>query len=149
MLHPLNSIEITNYFNYEPRFNGVFSRNNLPTIKDGAYVINLDDKNSKGTHWGSLFIDRNAMVYFESFGIECIPQEVWNKIRDEPITHNIFRIKVNESIICGSYCIAFIEYMLAGKALLDYTNLFSPNDYKKNDKIIYMYFKDKYVKFRI
>ena len=149
MLHPLNSIEITNYFNYEPRFIGVFSRNNLPTIKDGAYVINLDDKNSKGTHWGSLFIDRNATVYFDSFGIEYIPQEVWNKIRDKLITHNIFRIKVNESIICGSYCIAFIEYMLAGKALLDYTNLFSPNDYKKNDKIIYMYFKDKYVKFRI
>ena len=149
MLHPLNSIEITNYFNYEPRFSGVFSRNNLPTIKDGAYVINLDDKNSKGTHWGSLFIDRNATVYFDSFGIEYIPQEVWNKIRDKLITHNIFRIKVNESIICGSYCIAFIEYMLAGKALLDYTNLFSPNDYKKNDKIIYMYFKDKYVKFRI
>ena len=149
MLHPLNSIEITNYFNYEPRFSGVFSRNNLPTIKDGAYVINLDDKNSKGTHWGSLFINRNATVYFDSFGIEYIPQEVWNKIRDKLITHNIFRIKVNESIICGSYCIAFIEYMLAGKALLDYTNLFSPNDYKKNDKIIYMYFKDKYVKFRI
>ena len=76
MLHPLNSIEITNYFNYEPRFSGVFSRNNLPTIKDGAYVINLDDKNSKGTHWGSLFIDRNATVYFDSFGIEYIPQEV-------------------------------------------------------------------------
>ena len=41
-----------------------FSRNNLPKIKDGAYVINLDDKNSKRTHWFSLFIDRNAAVYF-------------------------------------------------------------------------------------
>ena len=46
--------------------------------------------------------------------------------------------------MCGFYCIAFIEYMLAGKTLLDYTNLFSPNDYKKNDKIIYNYFKNKY-----
>ena len=46
--------------------------------------------------------------------------------------------------MCGFYCIAFIEYMLAGKTLLDYTNLFSPNDYKRNDKIIYKYFKDKY-----
>ena len=46
--------------------------------------------------------------------------------------------------MCGFYCIAFIEYMVAGKSLLDYTNLFSPNDYKKNDKIIYKYFKDKY-----
>ena len=46
--------------------------------------------------------------------------------------------------MCGFYCIAFIEYMLAGKTLLDYTNLFSPNDYKKNDKIIYKYFKNRY-----
>ena len=46
--------------------------------------------------------------------------------------------------MCGFYCIAFIEHMQAGKTLLDYTNLFFPNDYKKNDNIIYKYFKDKY-----
>ena len=45
--------------------------------------------------------------------------------------------------MCGLYCITFIEYMLTGKTLLDDTNLFSPNDYKKNDKTIYKYFKDK------
>ena len=50
-LHPLNNIEITNYFKYEFRFNDVFSRNNLPKIKDRVYDINLDDKNSKGTNW--------------------------------------------------------------------------------------------------
>ena len=49
-----------------------------------------------------------------------------------------------ESIMHGFYYIGFIEYMFAGKSLLDYTNLFSPNDYKKNDKIIYKYFKDEY-----
>ena len=108
------------------------------------YVINLDDKNSKGTHWVSLFIDRNVTIYFDSFGIEYIPLEVLNKIKDKSITPNIFRIQDNESIMCGFYFIAFIEYMLARKTLLDYTNLFSPNDYKKNDKIIYNYFKDKY-----
>ena len=69
-LHPLNNIEITNYFNDESRFNGVFSRNNLPRIKDGAYVISLDDKNSKGTHWVSLFIDKKLTIYFDSFVIE-------------------------------------------------------------------------------
>ena len=53
-----------------------FSRSNLPRIKDGAYVINLDDKYSKGRRWVSLFIDRNLAVYFDSFGIEYIPQEV-------------------------------------------------------------------------
>ena len=71
------------------------------------------------------------------------PQKVLNKIKDKWITHNIFRIQDNESIMCGFYFIAFIEYMLTGKNLLDYTNLFSPNDYKKNEKIIYKYFKDK------
>ena len=80
-------------------------------------------KKSKGTHSVSLFIDRNTSVYFDSFGIEYIPQEVLNKIKDKSITHNIFRIQGNEFIMCGFYCIVFIEYMLAGKILLDYTLL--------------------------
>ena len=91
-LHPLNNIKITNYFNNEPVFNGVFSRNSLPRT-DRAYVINFDDKNSKGTHWDSLFIHKNVTIYFDSFGIEYIPQEVLNKIRDKSITHSIFRIQ--------------------------------------------------------
>ena len=96
-------------------------------------------QNSKGTHWVSLFFNKNTAVYFDSFGTEYISQEVLNKIRDKSITHNIFRIQDNESIMCQLYCIAFIEYMLAGKTLLNYTNAFSPNDYEKNDKIIYKY----------
>ena len=150
-------MEITNYFKYEPRFNDVFSRNNLPRIKDGAYVINLNVKelvkeNSKGTHWVSLFIDKNSAVYFDSFGIKYIFQEVLNKIKDKSITHNIFGIQDNEFIMCEFYCIAFIKYTPAEKNVLDYTIFFSPNDYKKNDKIIYKYFKDKYdrrSKFRV
>ena len=67
---------------------GVFSRdkdgeqmNKLPRTNDGEYVINLDDKKGKGTHWFSLFIDKNEIVYFDSFGIEYIPQEVLSKIK--------------------------------------------------------------------
>ena len=48
--------------------------------------------------------------------------------------------------MCGFNCIAFIEYMLAGKTLLDYTNLLSPNAYKKNGEMIYKYFQDKYIR---
>ena len=61
-------------------------------------MINLDDKQSKGTHWVSLFIDKNTALYFDSFGIEYIPQEVLNKIRDKFITHNIFRTQDNDLI---------------------------------------------------
>ena len=117
-------------FQWWTKFNGVFSENNHLRIKDGAYTINLDYKQSKGTHWVSLFIERNATVYCDSFGIEYIPQEVSSKIKDKSITHNIFRIQSDDSIMCGYYCIAFIEYLIAGKSLIDYTNLFSPNDYK-------------------
>ena len=87
-----------------------------------------NDKKSKRTHWVSLFIDRNTDSYVDSFGIECISQKVLNKIKDKSITHNIFRIQDNESIMCGLYCITFIEYKLPEKNLLDYTNLFSPDD---------------------
>ena len=83
----------------------------------------------------SLYIDRSLVVYFDSFGIQDILQEVLNKIKNKSITQRIFRIQDNESIMCGFYCTAFIEYMLAGKTLLDYTNLLSPNGYKKNDNI--------------
>ena len=98
------------------------------------YVINLDYKKSKGTHWVLLFIDRNAGVCFDSFGIEYVSQEVLSKIKDKSITHNIFRIQSDDSVMCGFYYIAFIEYMIARKTLLDYTYLFSPNHYKRDDK---------------
>ena len=75
-------------------------------------------------------------VYLDSFGIEYIRQEVFNKIKDKSITHNIFRIQENESIMRGFYCVVCIEYMIPGKTLLDYTNLFSLNKYEKNGKII-------------
>ena len=70
-------------------------------------------------------------------------------MKDKSINGNIFIIQDNDSIRCGFYCIAFKEYMLTAKNLLDYSNIFTPNKYKKNDKIIYKYSKDKYVKYLI
>ena len=124
------------YFNYKARFKVAFSRDNLPRIKDGAYVINFDDKQSKGTHWVPLFINKNTAGYFDSVGIEYIPQEVSSKIKDKSLARNIPRIQSDNSVMCGFYCIAFIEYMIMGKSLFDYPNLFSLNDYQKDDKII-------------
>ena len=73
----------------------------------------------KKAHWVSLFINKNITVYFDSFGIEYIPQEVLNEIRDKSITHNMVRIQDDKSIMCRFYWIAFIEYMLARKYILE------------------------------
>ena len=79
----------------------------LPRIEDGVHVINLNDKQSKGRHWISLFIDGNSALYFDSFGIEYIPQEVLNKIKNKSITRSIFRIQDEDSDMSGFCCIAF------------------------------------------
>ena len=71
------------------------------------HVINLDDKQSKRMHWVSLFIDKNTAVYFDSLGIEYIPQWVLNKIKGKCIIHNIFEIQSDDSVMCGFYCIRF------------------------------------------
>ena len=152
--HPLTNIEISEYYKNEPRFNGVYSRNNLPNkIKKGAYVINLDKYENTGTHWVSLFVKPKYTVYFDSFGVEHIPKEINKFIRskelgpavgNKKIKTSIFRIQAYDSIMCGYFCIEFINYMLQGKTLLDYTNLFSPNDFKKNDQNIKRIFKNEY-----
>ena len=135
--YPLTNIEINEYYINEPRFNGVYSRNNLPkAIKKGAYVINLDEYENTGMHWITLFIKNNEAIYFDSFGIEHIPNEINKFIGNKIIKSNIFRLQAYDSIMSGYYCMEFINYMLKGKTLLDYTNLFSPNDFKKNDQII-------------
>ena len=129
-LHPLKNFEIQNYYKNEPRFNGVFSRNNLPKkIKDGAYVINLDEYADVGTHWIALFCNRNEIVYFDSFGAEHVPGEIKEFIGNKTIKANIFRVQANNSIMCGYFCNGFIDFMLAGKKLTEFTCLFSPCDF--------------------
>ena len=124
------------YYKNEPQFNGVYSRDNLPgMIKKGAYVINLDKYNDIGTHWFALYL-RNNCIYFNSFGVEHIPNEIKQFIGNKDIISNKFKLQAYDSIMCGYFCIAFIDFMLAGKTLLQFTNLFSLNDFKKNDKIV-------------
>ena len=75
--HPLTNIEIEAYYHNEPRFNGVYSRDNFPDkIKDGAYVINLDVYSDIGTHWIALYVNNKAVTYFASFGVEHNPKEM-------------------------------------------------------------------------
>ena len=114
----------------------------LKKIKDGSYVINLDKHKDTGAYWIALFCNRNEIVYFDSFGVEHIPIEIKKFISNKNIKANIYRVQANDSIMCGYFCIGFIDFMLAGKTLTDYTNLFSPYDFDKNDQIIFSYFKD-------
>ena len=74
--HPLTNFEIQKYYQNETKFNGVYSINNLPKIKDGAYVINLDEHESIETHWIALYVNSNNVTYFDSFGVEHIPKRI-------------------------------------------------------------------------
>ena len=75
------------------------------------------------------------VTYFDSFRVEYIPKEIKNFIGNKNITTSIYRIVANDSLMCGYFCIGFIDFMLKGKSLLDYTNLSFPYKYYKNNKI--------------
>ena len=142
--HPLTNFEIQRYYQNEPRFNGVFSRNNLPLkIKGWVYVINLGEYADVGIHWIALFCNRSEIVYFNSFGVEHVLEEIKIFVGNKNLKANIFRVQANNSVICGYFCSGFIDFMLAGKKLTDYTCLFSPYGFEKNNVIILSYFKDE------
>ena len=125
--HPLTNFEIRNYYENESRFNGVYSRNNLPKIiKNGAYVINLDEYADVGTHWIALYVKNNEVIYFDSFGVEHVPKEIKKFIGNKDIKTNIFRIQTYNSIMCCYFCIGFIDFMFANKTLINFTSLVSP-----------------------
>ena len=89
-----------------------------------------------------MFCKKNEIVYLDSFGVEHIPEEIKKFIGNKNIKANIYRVQATNSVMCGYFCIGFIDFMLAGKTLTDYTNMFSPYDFNKNDSIIFSYFKD-------
>ena len=104
--HPLINFEIMKYYKNESRFNGIYSKDNLPNrIKNGAYVINLDKYSYIGTHWIALYVKTDDIRYFDGFGVEHIAKEIKAFIKNRNIKTNIFRIQANDSIMCGYFCI--------------------------------------------
>ena len=85
-------------------------------------------------------MQNNNVIYFETFDVEHIPKEIKAFIKNKNIKTNTLRVQEHGSIMCGYFCISFIDFMLAGKTLTEYTNLFSPNNFMKNDDIILNYF---------
>ena len=139
--HLLTNSEIQKYYQNEPRFNGVYSRDNLPDkTKDGTYEINLDEYSDLGTHWIVLQALNNNVTYFDNFKVQRIPQEIKIFIDKSILVTSIFIIQAYDSVMRGYFCIGFIDFMLKGKNLTDFTNLFSPNNFNKNDNIILKYF---------
>ena len=121
--HPLINFEIQNYYKNEPRFNGVYSRDNLlKEIKQEAYVANLDE-HDVGTHWIALYVKDHEVIYFDSFGVEYFPKEIKRFIRHKNVKTNIFRIQEDNSIMCGYFCIFLLILCL------QILCLFSPYDF--------------------
>ena len=140
--HPLTNFEISKYYEHDLRFNGVFSRDNLPkTIEKGEYVVKLDEYADVGTHWIALYAKSNEVIYFDSFAVEHVPEEIKKFIGNKDTIANIFRLQAYDSIICGYFCIEFVDHMLDGKSLVDFTSLFSPHDFKKTIKLLRCYLK--------
>ena len=101
------------------------------------------------THWIALYVNGKKVTYFDCFGVEHILKESRKFIGNKNIIINIYRIQAYDSVMCGYFCIGFIDFMLKGKSLLQYTRLFSPNEYKKNDKIMLKYFQQNLNKLKM
>ena len=91
--HHLTNFEIQRYCQNKPRFNGVYARNNLSRINDGAYVINIDEYSDIGSHWFALYVQNNDVTPFNSFGIEHITTEIKAFTGNKNLKTNIFRIQ--------------------------------------------------------
>ena len=93
LLPPLKNVETQKYYQNEPKFSGVYSRNNLPKLQHGAYVINLDDYKSTGFHWIALYVNGKYVTYFDKFEVGHIPEEIKKFIGNKNIIKNIYRIQ--------------------------------------------------------
>ena len=113
--HSVTNFEIQKYYQNEFKFNGVYSRNNLSKIKDAAYIINLDEYKSIGTHWIASYVSAENVTYFDSFGVENIPKEIKKftgnkKLQQIFLEHKntIFRIQeYNKDVWIRLYWISF------------------------------------------
>ena len=137
--HLLTNFEIQKYYQNEPKFNSVYSRNNLRKIKDGTRYP--ERYKPIGTYWITLYVNKINVIYFDSFGVEYIPKEIKTFMVNKNITTTFYRIQAQNTTMCEQFGIVFTDFMLKGKSLLDYTDLFSPNKYENNDTKILKYFQ--------
>ena len=125
LLHRLTNFEIQKYYQNEPKSNGVYLRNDLSKIKDWLYIINLNVYESIVTDCKALYVNAGNVTYFDNFGAEHLPKGIRIFIGNKNSITNIYRIQAYDSIICGYFCIRFIDSMLKGKGFLEYPHFFS------------------------
>ena len=130
--HTLTYFEIQKCQN-KLKFNGVFSTN-IPQLKYGTYVVNLDEYKSTETHYIAQYVNDDNAAYFDSFEVDQIFKEI--KLRGNKKMANTYRIQACILIMWECFCIGFIKFMLKAKLLLDYTHLFSPSEYKNNKVLL-------------
>ena len=118
------------------KYNSIYSRDNLQKVRYGAYIINLSEYSDIRTHWVTLYVQNDDVTYFDSFRVEHTPKEIRTFISNKNIKTNIFRIQANDWIMCGYFCIGFVEFMPAWKILTEFTSLFHQINLKQNVDII-------------
>ena len=114
----------------------VFTQEIIKKKKDGAYIINLHEYSDIATHWVALYVQNNVISYFDSFRVEHIPKVIRTFIDNKNVKTKFLGIQAYDSIMCGYFWIGFIDFMLAGQILPDFTNIFSANNFKRDDDII-------------
>ena len=113
-LYPLTEFEVQKYYQHEPKFNGLYSKNKLTKIKGWSICNNIDAFKSIATHWIALYVNGNTVIYFDSFGGEHIPKEIEKFIGTKSIITNIYRTQACNLMMRGYFCIQFIDFMLKG-----------------------------------
>ena len=104
-------------------------------------ICNRSKVKSKGNHWVALHVNAENVTYFDSLGVEQVSKETKNPMGSKDIIICIHRIQAFDSIKSGYFWIESIDFILKGNSLPDYKNLFSPNNYDKNDKTMLIYFQ--------
>ena len=125
------------YNQNEPKFNSAYSRNNLPKIKNGAYIVNIDECDSIGTQWIAFYVNAENVTYIDSFRFEHIPREIRKFFGNKNIIINIYRIQAYDSM-CKYFCTRFIDFI---KFIKEYKFTFSwwiENEWQNNIKMFSM-----------
>ena len=138
--HHLTNFEIPKYYQNEPRFNSVYSRVNLPREnKRWEYTINHDEYTDVDAHWIALYCKNIEIIILTVSELNMFLRKLK---KHKIIKTNIFAMQSKNSIMYGYFCTGFIDFMFAGKTLIDFTSLFSSYDFEKNKNIILSYFKN-------